>query len=111
MQKGDLGLRRAVGTPAALDTSSTTITNGAYVQLQASTSAPCSAVSATNSGAQPIYFAVGSAGNEVNLFIIPPGGIVPQFLPAEIPKGSRVSLKAAGGSSQTSGIIAVSFFG
>jgi hypothetical protein len=111
MQKGDLGIRRPVGTPVALDTSVTSITNSAYVQLVASTTAPCSGISVTNTGAQPIYFATGAAGSEVNQFIIAPGGVIPEVLPFEIAKGTRIALKAAGGSTQSSGIIALSFFG
>lgn len=96
-------LSRSVGVPAALDTSSTNITNSAYVTFIASTGNACSAIQIHNSGAQPIKIAVGAASSEVDTGEVFPIG-VSILVPATIAKGVRISVKSLG-STESSGIL------
>lgn len=77
------------------------VTTSAWVTAVAATSKPCSAMEFFNSGGSILRLAIGSAGNEVELpyFILPGGTFGP--IPLVIPKGVRLSLKAADASSTT----------
>lgn len=108
--KGALALRKPVGTAAMLDTSSTSVTSSAYVTLQAATAANCNSIQISNSGAQPILLATGSAGNEVNTgIVIAPSSGGQWLIPIEIAKGVRLSLKSMN-ATQSSGIVSIGFF-
>jgi len=106
--KGELALRKPVGTAAALNSGSTNITAAAFFELQAATAKACSAVCLTNQGAQPILVATGAAGSEVLTgLVIPPADAI--IVPIEIAAGVRVSLKSLG-ATQSSGYVTISYF-
>lgn len=106
--KSEISLRKPVGAPAVLDTSSTNITSGAWVEMIASLQYACSGILIHNSGAQPIRVGVGAAASEVNLGLVIPIG-VSILVPVELARLSRVSLRSMG-STQSSGIITLSCF-
>lgn len=101
-------IKGPVPTAASIDTSSTNITAAAYVTFVASTSYACSAILIHNPGAQPIKMAIGAAASEVDTGLVIPIG-VSAFIPAQIPKAKRLSLRSLGGT-QSSGIITMSCF-
>lgn len=113
MQPGALGIRRPVaqGASAVLDTGSTSITSAAFVQLltAAQMLKAASGIIVTNGGSQPLMFATGGAGSEVNSgVIIPPGG-GQVIIPVELKAAVRLSLKSLG-ATQSAGVVTVSFF-
>lgn len=88
---------------------STNVTTAAWVTAVASTSQPCSAIEIFDSSGSMIQLGIGAAGSEVTKYTIPPGGSV-IFLPMEIAKGSRISLKALDADA-TTGRLIINFFG
>lgn len=106
--KEGVALRYPVGIPLALDTSTTNITNAAWVQFSASMPYACSGLLVHNSGAQPIKVGKGAAASEVDLGLVLPIG-VSIIVPVETAKGVRLSLRSMG-STQSSGIITASCF-
>lgn len=94
--------------PGTIDTSSTNIGTGAYVEIIASTSKAASAVHCSNTSAVAMIVAIGAALAEVDLFHIAPGysGVIPM----EIAKGKRVTLKSTKGTI-SSGVIVLNFLG
>lgn len=107
--KGALPLRNPAGAAAALDTSSTNVTNSAWVQINASTANGASAICVSNGGSQPLALATGAAAAEVATGIVIPPSSFAIMLPIEIPKATRLSLKSLGGT-QSSGIVTCSIF-
>ncbi len=106
--KSALALRRCIQT-TSLDTSSTNITTGAWVQLIAALTYGASAVEVINMSAQPLQLAMGGSGSEVAIaYTIPPGGS-PGLIPAEFLAGARISTKAIG-ATVDSGYILLNFF-
>jgi hypothetical protein len=71
---------------------STTVGTGAYVQIKAATTDHTSEIEISDTSGSSFDLAYGSAGNEQNLLIIPPGGN--GRIPVLISKGARLSLKA-----------------
>lgn len=102
------GAYNTVGSPVALDTSSTNITAGAWVELVASPAWACSAVLIHNSGAQPIKVGKGAAMSEVDAGLVFPIA-VSAFVPFVVKKGQRLAVRSMGGT-QSSGIITLSCF-
>lgn len=101
-------VRRPVGVPQILDTSTTNVTSAAWVQFIASPTYACSAVLVHNPGSQPIKVGVGAAASEVDMGLVLPIG-VPTLVPVVTKKGVRISLRSMG-STQSSGIITWSCF-
>lgn len=86
--------------------SSTNVTTGAYVQLDASTKISSGSVVIVDTSTQLMKLAVGSSGNEVDLCAFQGNGY-PVIVPAFIPQGSRLSLRAISATAN-SGFCAVS---
>lgn len=111
--KGALALRNPVGKVGSLDTGSTSVTSGAYVELQsaANMTSPCSAIIVSNGGAQPLTLATGAAGSEVDLgVVIPPTSGLCVIIPCNLKKSTRMSLKSLGGT-QSSGVVTIGYLG
>lgn len=90
-----------------LSYSATNVTTSAYVTLSASTPASCSNLVIIDTSTQLLKIAMGAAGSEIDLGAFQGNGT--QFtIPAYIPAGSRLSLKAISASA-TSGFNVVSF--
>lgn len=70
----------------------TNVSTGAYVQLIASTSSLINELEIFDSSGQTLVLAIGAVASEVDYFYIFPGGN--GRIPAAIPSGSRVSIKA-----------------
>ena len=108
--KGALALRNPAGTtPAVLDTSSTNVTSGAYVEIKTAALMlrACSAIAVHNPGAAPLALARGAAGSEVQTGVVLPVGAF-AIIPIELAKAVRLSLISLG-ATQSSGIITVTF--
>lgn len=106
---GGIGVRAPVPiTPYILDTSSTAVTNAAWVTFVAAASVTyaCSAVQIHNTGAAPIKIGFGAAAAEVESGILFPIG-VSILLPVVIRKGVRISVRSMG-STQSSGFLTMS---
>lgn len=93
--------------PAFINTATTSITAGAYVQLVASLSAAADSVSVYNGSSTPVLLAVGAAAAEVDKILIFPGE---SALPLAIAQGARLSLKSVSGTIST-GIVGINFIG
>jgi hypothetical protein len=78
--------------PTLLDYGSTSVDDTAWVQLIASTSEECVALSLFDGGGFPMVIGLGAASSEVDFLYVPPGGFN-GVLPISIPAGSRVSIK------------------
>lgn len=106
--KNALAIRNPVGVPRVLDTSSTSVTSSAYVDLvtAAQMTVPAAAILIHNPGSQPLKLASGAAGAEVDLFVVPINAVM--IVPIELKKSVRLSLKSMG-ATQSSGIITISF--
>jgi len=92
----------------SIDTASTNVTSGAYVELAASTPFNTLRILATDTTGKILKLAVGAAGQEVDLFQLPVNGsqLIPLSSLSNVPAGSRLSLKALGASA-TSGLSAI----
>lgn len=93
--KNAIALRKPNQT-TTLDMNGTNIPTGSYVTLLAKTlnAHPCSAIEIFNPSGSPMIIAYGDAGSEVVIpYTILPGGTT-GLLAAEIPRGSRIALKA-----------------
>lgn len=101
-------VRFPVGSPAVLDTSSTSVTSSAWVQMVASTSYACSGVLLINTGSQPIKIGLGAAASEADYGVIFPQGVT-AMVPVQIPAKSRISVRSMG-STQSSGLLELSCF-
>ncbi len=96
-----------VGTYFRNSYSSTNVTTGAYVQIIASLGISATAVYIFDSSGQTLVLGVGGSGSEVVYTIVEPGGN--GWLPIQIQKGSRISLKALSGTA-SSGTFDITFF-
>jgi hypothetical protein len=97
---------------AILDTSSTSVTNSAYVTLltAANHTKPSTDVIVYNGGSQPIGLATGGAGSEIDTgAVILPG--ISTTIPLELASGTRLSVKALGSTTQSAGFIVATFLG
>jgi fructose/tagatose bisphosphate aldolase len=93
---------------ATIDTSATNIST-TYVQLVASTSAAVSWVSVFNGSGSVLQLGVGTAGSEVLVLIVPPGGIESRLT---IAAGQRVAIKQTSiGAAMTSGFLTINLMG
>lgn len=92
------------------DYSGTNVTTGAWVEVIAATDKPCNAIEIFDSSGSILEIALGAAASEVALpyYILPGGSVL--LLPFEIPKGSRVSLKALDADA-TAGFFILNTFG
>lgn len=91
-----------------IDTASTNITNGAYVQLASATSHHVVMAHVYNGSTSSIYLAIGPASSEVNALILTPG--MDLNVPFHISPPSRLSLKSVVTATVSSGEIVVSLF-
>lgn len=96
-----------VNLPIYNDYSITPVTTSAYVELIASTAADISQVKIFDSSGQAMILAVGSAGLEVDLYYIPPGG---DTFEIAIPASTRLSYKALTGNA-SSGYLLINLLG
>ena len=71
------------------------VTTSAWVELIAETSDFATAIEVFDSSGQTLKIGVGASGSEVDQFNIVPGGN--GLVPIQIPKGSRVAVKAVSG--------------
>lgn len=78
---------------ASIDFSSTNVTSGAWVQLDASTAAAFTRVTLFSSCGFALELGIGAAASETRTLIIPPGGIDGQF-DLTIAATTRLSLRA-----------------
>lgn len=109
LSPGSIGVRGPVPlAPVVLDTSSTNVTNAAWVTFLAAASMTyaCSAIQIHNTGAQPIKMGKGAAASEVETGILFPIG-VSILLPVQLPKGVRLAVRSMG-STQSSGLLTFS---
>lgn len=70
----------------------TGVSNAGYTELIGSTASTIKSMTWFESSGFPMVVAVGGAGSEVDLFVVPPGGFNGE-IPVNIPMGSRVSIK------------------
>ena len=69
------------------------VTDSAYTEIDASTSADINELSAFESSGQGLILATGASSSEVDVLYIPPGGFG-HTVPLYIPSGTRLSIKA-----------------
>jgi hypothetical protein len=100
-------VKKGVGTPVMLSCAGTNVTTGAYVQIQASTGAPASALVVGNTSASPIALATGGAGSERQFTVIPPG-CLGMIIPQEIKNAQRISAISLSATAST-GFITIGF--
>ncbi len=94
-----------------LDTASTNVTTGAWVEIIASTSEPASGVEIFNGTGRLLEIALGAVASEVAIpYYIPPGGSADNLPLFDFPKSVRVSVKAVDVNA-TTGLIILNFFG
>lgn len=91
----------------SLNTASTNVTTGAYVQLAASTPIATSQLVIANATSSIIILAVGASGSEVGLIAVGANSQVVYNLGSVLPVGSRLSLEALN-TNASSGYISVS---
>jgi hypothetical protein len=73
------------------------VTDSAWVQLIASTTADVKKAAIFMSSGKLVEFGVGAAASEVRKFVVPPGGLPGQQLEVSIPSGSRIAYKMVSG--------------
>lgn len=95
---------RTYADSARLPYGGTSVTTGAWVELDASTAATINGVLIFDSSGQTLELGVGAAAAEVRKLIIPPGGI-DGFVPLAIPAGSRLSLRAISGTASVGELV------
>lgn len=83
-----------------LSYAATNVTTGAYVTLIAVTSVSCGTLVIVDTSTQLLKIAVGAAGSEVDLCAFQGNG-TPVVVPAYLPSGVRLSLKAISASATT----------
>lgn len=108
---GSVGVRAPVPiAPFVLNTSSTNVTTGAWVEFVAAASMPyaCSAVQIHNTGAQAIKLGAGAAASEVETGILFPVG-VSVLMPVSLKRGVRLSVRSVS-ATQSSGFLTMSCF-
>jgi len=94
---------------AFIQTSSTNITNAAYVEVIASTAAAIKKISYTEHSGAFYYIATGAASSEVDKFIIPEGG--EGEIEVNIPAGTRLSIIRVEAGTSAAGGISLNFLG
>lgn len=90
------------------DYSSSSVSSAAYAELIASTGSEYGEIEIFDSSGQTLKLAIGSAGAEVDKFLIIPGGN--GRIKYRIPSGSRVSIKAVSGTANA-GEISMNLYG
>lgn len=78
----------------SINTASTSITTGAYVQLTASSPIPTSSLVIANTTTSILKFAIGASGSEVDYAPIPQSSYLVLPLNKLLPAGTRISLEA-----------------
>jgi hypothetical protein len=94
------GAGRAYADSAYLSYSSSNVTTGAWVELDASTAATVNQFYVFSSCAETLELGVGAAASESRVFLIPPGGI-DGIVNLAIASGSRLSLRGVSGNCTT----------
>jgi len=89
------------------------MTQAAYMEIVPTTSNLGKAITLFMSAGEPVQLALGAAGFEAMVAIIPPGGFPGMIFPIDIPVGSRISAKvsANGSGSITSGLLLINILG
>jgi len=95
--------------PVRNDYSSVNVTTAAYVELVASTAQDLNGMEIFDSSGQSLVIAFGAAASEVDQYFIHPGGNVNKIL-LEIPKGTRIAIKAISANA-TVGELLLNFYG
>lgn len=88
---------RSYSDSARLDYSSTNVTTGAWVQIDASTLAAINAFYLFSSCGEALELGAGAAASETRIALIPPGGL-DGAVPLAIPSGTRLSVRGVSGS-------------
>ncbi len=91
---------RAYADSARNAYSSTNVTTGAWVQIDASTAAAINALTVFDSCGQTLELGTGAAAAETRVLIVTPGGF-DGILPLAIAAGTRLSLRAISGNCTT----------
>lgn len=91
----------------SINTASTNITTGAYVQLTASTPITTRKIVISNGTTQILLMAIGASGSEQGLFAITASGSLVVDLSNTLSAGSRISLEAVSATA-SSGFVTVS---
>ncbi len=97
---------------ARLSYSGTNLTTTVYVQMIASLTKSIKGITVYNTGANPIFLAIGGAGSEVNQIMVPPltaGASVPYF-PLVVSQAQRVSVIASTGTISSGDLEINAFF-
>lgn len=92
-----------------LDTSSTNITNAAYVQILASTGDAIVAMTVFNGTGRALKMATGGGGSEVDYIYIPPGGY-DTVIPVNIAAATRLTLRNLEASTANAGLVVINLF-
>lgn len=88
---------RSYGDSARLDYSSSNVTTGAWVEIDASTAATFNALYLFSSCGEALELGTGAASSETRVLLIPPGGL-DGAVPLAIPSGTRLSVRGVSGS-------------
>jgi hypothetical protein len=94
------GAGRAYGDSAYMSYSSTNVTTGAWVQLDASTAATINELYIFSSCSETVELGTGAAAAESRVLLIPPGGIDSKISLA-IASGTRLALRGVSGDCTT----------
>lgn len=86
---------RSYSDSARLAYSSSNVTSGAWVELDASTAAAINAITVFHSCGDAVELGTGAAAAEARVLLIPPGGF-DFIIPLRIESGTRLSLRAIG---------------
>jgi len=100
----------ATGDTVKIDYSVTNVTDAAFVEIIASTSTKAKRLEIFHSSGEPMFLGIGAAASEVTKAIVFPGGQSRLYL--DIPKGSRLAVKAANAATTiNTGELFVNFYG
>lgn len=104
-----LARKPIIGAALANANATTNIPTGSWLQLVAAMPSAACAMSVFNSGAAPVQIGIGGAGVEKVLMIV---GIneSQHIVPAEIPKGSRLSAQVVGAAANSTGFTTLNFY-
>lgn len=104
MTDSSIGVRR----PVQLMTTTSPVTSAAWTQVSSATTYACSALVLSNSGGNVLRLGKGGSGSEVDTNLVVQT-LAPQFLPIELAKSTRLSVKSLSGD-QASGVISIICF-
>lgn len=96
-QPGGGGLSSGGASPVnsvQLNYADTPVDDVDYTELIAATTENSTGFELFDGGGYPMQLAIGAAGAEIPLILVPPGGF-DDIVPIKIPQGSRISIKCA----------------